>query len=117
MSDETKVKVSETGLAELVEKLSAEFDHRVAGRHVDGAAKYGPFAFFNKDMFEEAMQEILDNANYCRYAYIKLRLTQLQIAEEYQTFLAWRERTKSEYTPDGSNHPERPEHGFRPAGG
>lgn len=135
--EETRVRVSETGLAEIVEKLSEEFDHRVIDRHKAGAEKYGPFAFFNKDMFEEACQEVLDLANYARYAYIKLRLTQLQIAEDYTEFLAWKERKTSEYTPDGGNHPDqlqeetmeyfpgkdrseatpRPEHGFRPNGG
>jgi len=108
MTDEntTKVRVSETGLAEIVEKLSAEFDHRVIDRHRLGAEKYGPFSFFNKDMFEEACQEVLDLANYARYSYIKLRLTQLQIAEEYTEFMQWRERKESEYTPDGGNAPQ-----------
>lgn len=114
MSDETtKVRVSETGLAEIVEKLSAEFDYRVIGRHKDGAEKYGPFAFFNKDMFEEACQEVLDLANYARYSYIKLRLTQLQITEEYTAFLEWKARKESEYTPDGGIAPV---HGFTPNG-
>jgi len=98
MTDEntTKVRVSETGLAEIVEALSAEFDHRVIDRHRMGAEKYGPFSFFNKDMFEEACQEVLDLANYARYSYIKLRLTQLQIAEEYPEFLAWKEQRENQ---------------------
>lgn len=133
MEETTKVRVSETGLAEIVEKLSAEFDQRVIQRHTDGAKKYGPFSFFNKDMFEEACQEVLDLANYARYSYIKLRLTQLQITDEYNEFLAWKARKESEYSPDGGNQPfnppesvdkmnhsvtvRRPEHGFKPNGG
>jgi hypothetical protein len=100
MSDETKVKISEVDLADLVQKLSEEFDTQTIERHKLGAEKYGPFAFFNKDMFEEAMAEVLDLSNYARYAYIKLRLIQLQLAEAVQ-----------------APAQEEPQHGFHRAGG
>jgi len=113
MTDESKVKISETDLAQLVESLSAEFEQRTIDRHRTGAEKYGPFAFFNKDMFEEAMEEVLDLANYARYAYIKLRLVQLQVAEDYQEYQQWKEAKNNPSNEDLGFGP----HGFKPHGG
>jgi hypothetical protein len=59
-----------------------EFDHRTLDRHSVGQMKYGAFSFLEKDMIEEAILEALDFANYMRYAFIKLRMIQMALAED-----------------------------------
>lgn len=61
-------------LVDLIQQANADFDRRVQERHDAGAEKYGPLAFFDKNTVEEAMQEVLDLANYARYTFIKLWL-------------------------------------------
>jgi hypothetical protein len=68
--------------AELINELSVEFDVQTLERHQVGQEKYGAFSFLGKDMFQEAMNEILDMANYARYQYIKLRMLQMFIAAD-----------------------------------
>lgn len=68
----------EIDLTELLQGLSEEFDSRCDQRHKMGAQKYGPGKFLEVDTFEEAMQEIIDLANYARYTYIRLRLLQIR---------------------------------------
>lgn len=68
--------------AELINLLSAEYDRRLVERHEAGQEKYGTFSFLEKDMIEEALQELLDFSNYMRYGYIKLRMTQLALSED-----------------------------------
>jgi hypothetical protein len=41
-----------------------------------GEQKYGPIKFLSVDTLEEAMQEVLDLANYARMTYIKLYILQ-----------------------------------------
>jgi hypothetical protein len=67
-------------LAEFITELSVEFDVRAAERHEMGAKKYGPGKFLTVDTIEEALQEIIDLANYARYTFIKLRLLQESLA-------------------------------------
>lgn len=66
---------------ELVEQLRALFTRERLERHEMGAVKYGPVKYFEVDSLEEAIQEILDMANYAEYTYIKLRLLQAQLTE------------------------------------
>jgi hypothetical protein len=50
-----------------------------------GAEKYGPAKFLAVDTLQEAMDEVLDLANYARMTYIKLYLLQFstdKLAEE-----------------------------------
>lgn len=63
----------------VLQDLSDEFDRLCAERHEAGAEKYGPLKFAGADTLEEALQEVLDMANYVRYTYIKLRLLQMSV--------------------------------------
>lgn len=67
---------------DLMNDLSQEFDARTLERHEVGQKKYGEFSFLEKDMFEEAILECLDTANYMRYQYIKLRMIQMALASD-----------------------------------
>jgi len=49
-------------------------------RHEEGARKYGPGKFLTVDTFQEALEEIVDLANYARYTYIKVRMLQYAVA-------------------------------------
>lgn len=64
---------------ELLQHLSNEFDAVCMERHDAGAEKYGPGKFLLVDTIEEALEEIVDLANYARYSFIRLRLVQEQI--------------------------------------
>jgi hypothetical protein len=66
----------------LMEELSKEFDAATLERHKVGQDKYGPLSFLGKDMFEEAIFELLDCANYMRYQYIKLRMIQIALSQD-----------------------------------
>src|SRR5882762_10979183 len=55
--------------------------HLVISRHNEGGVKYGAFSFMGKNMYEEAAAELADLCNYARYAYIKLRLIEMQTAD------------------------------------
>lgn len=61
-------------LLEFIQQANEEFDRRTQERHDAGAEKYGPLKFLDANVVEEAMQEVLDLANYARYTFIKLWL-------------------------------------------
>lgn len=46
-----------------------------------GADRYGPYKFLGTDTLQEAMDEVVDLANYARMTYIKLWLLQQEIAK------------------------------------
>jgi len=62
--------------AETLVGYSTEFDEMCEQRHKAGADKYGPGKFLTVDTIEEALQELVDLANYTRYTFIKLRMLQ-----------------------------------------
>jgi hypothetical protein len=70
-------------MVQMIIEANESFDELIQKRHDDGAEKYGPFKFLGANTLEEAMQEVLDLANYARYTYIKLWMLNAQIAEEY----------------------------------
>lgn len=70
------------GIQDLITDLSKEFDEFTQARHEVGQEKYGTFSFLEKDIFQEALMEIADCANYMRYQYIKLRMLQMAIASD-----------------------------------
>jgi hypothetical protein len=72
---------AEKGIAEIIVGFSEEFDAACEERHLVGAEKYGPGNFLIVDTMEEALDEIVDLANYARYTFIKLRLLQERIRE------------------------------------
>jgi hypothetical protein len=67
--------------AEFIASISREFDDRTMQRHEMGGQKYGPGKFLVVDTLEEALDEILDLANYARYTFIKLRLLQERLKD------------------------------------
>lgn len=69
-------------LAEKVAEYSEEFDTMCQQRHDMGEKKYGPGKFLSVDTMEEALQEIVDLANYARYTYVKVRLLQDRLAQQ-----------------------------------
>jgi DNA-directed RNA polymerase subunit F len=66
---------------DLMQEASDDFDNRIRERHERGAQKYGPFKFLEANTLEEAMEELLDLANYARYTYIKLALLNQKLDE------------------------------------
>jgi hypothetical protein len=69
-------------MTDLIAQLSVEFEQMSQERHNFGLGKYGEFSWLGKDMFEEAIFECVDAANYMRYQFIKLRLLQMAIASD-----------------------------------
>lgn len=67
--------------ARLLVAFSEDFDRTCDERHAMGAERYGPGKFLTVDTLEEAMQEVVDLANYARYTYIKLRMLQAYLAQ------------------------------------
>lgn len=57
-----------------VNKYSAEFDEMCLDRHEMGAIKYGEGTWQNNDLARMMQEEIVDLANYARYAFIKVAL-------------------------------------------
>ena len=70
-------------LLQMIMEGNAAFDELVQQRHDAGAEKYGSFKFLGANTLEEAMEEILDLANYARYTYIKLWMLNAQVSEKY----------------------------------
>lgn len=68
-------------LALQVDQFSHDFDTACQERHERGAHDHGPITFLSVDTLQEAMDEIVDFANYARYTYIKLRLLQAAVEE------------------------------------
>ena len=59
---------------ELLQKLADEYDTECQRRHDMGAEKYGPVRFLEVNSLQEAMNEIVDLANYARYTWMKFAL-------------------------------------------
>jgi len=69
-------------ITDLIQDLSDEFGDFCYDRHKVGQEKYGQFSFLEKDIFQEALYELADCANYMRYQYVKLRMLQMAIAAD-----------------------------------
>lgn len=63
-------------MPDIIVGISLEFDEATMARHKMGAEKYGPGKFLTVDTIQEALDEVVDLANYARYTYIRLRLLQ-----------------------------------------
>lgn len=63
-------------IARLINTFGSEFWEMVQARHELGEKKYGPGKFLVVDTLEEAVQEVVDLANYACYTFVKLRLLQ-----------------------------------------
>jgi hypothetical protein len=68
--------------ASMLVEYSIEFDNQCEERHAKGGEKYGPGRFLTVDTLQEAMDEVIDLANYARYTYIKLRMLQDSLAAQ-----------------------------------
>lgn len=67
--------------AELLQRLSEEFDQVTAERHNAGAQEYGELGFLGNDLVQYALEEVADLANYARFLYIRIRILQ-EVARE-----------------------------------
>ena len=83
-----------TGLAAEIQSISMEFDEQTIHRHRKGGEKYGPAKFLTVDTIEEALNEVVDLANYARYTYIRLRLIQKAVMD-------WAEREGADERSEG----------------
>jgi hypothetical protein len=70
------------GFAATIVAISEQFDLDCSTRHEMGAKKYGAGKFLIVDTIQEALDEVVDLANYARYTYIKLALLQAAIAQQ-----------------------------------
>lgn len=68
--------LSASEMQELLAKADQAFLTESQARLSKGEEQYGALAFLSVDTLEEAMQEVLDLANYARFTYIKLFLLQ-----------------------------------------
>lgn len=87
MVDETK-EVKDFTPEELkmyIQALSDEFDKRCQARHEMGEEKYGAGTWLGIDSVEMAIEELIDLANYTRFAFIKYRLIQAQLGTDHST--------------------------------
>lgn len=60
----------------LVNEASLAFDELCQRRHDVGEEKYGTNGFVEVDTVQRMMEELADVANFARYTYVKLHLTQ-----------------------------------------
>lgn len=63
-------------LVEMLNEFNTNFEDMCQKRHEMGEEKYGKFKFMEVDAIEEALEELIDIANYARYSFIRLRLIQ-----------------------------------------
>lgn len=61
-------------LKDVVQEATGVFFQQMEKRHHAGEEKYGPIKFMMADTLAEAMEEVVDLANYAMYTYIKLFL-------------------------------------------
>lgn len=61
-------------LTDMISEGNSLFDQMCQDRHDRGAEKYGSLKFMEKNTLDEAMEEVVDLANYARYTFIKLYL-------------------------------------------
>lgn len=63
---------NDEALGEAIAEASLQFDQMCQDRHNRGAEKYGPLKFLGANTLEEALEELVDLANYARYTFIKI---------------------------------------------
>lgn len=74
MTDDNKI--TPERIVELVAEGYELFDELTAERHTKGQVEYGAYTFLepDKNLIEEAMEELADAANYLRYLFAKLHI-------------------------------------------
>lgn len=68
----TEAQQAALDFAQLTREASAHFFASMTERHEMGEKKYGPIKFMEVNTLEEAMEEVVDLANYAMYTYLKL---------------------------------------------
>jgi hypothetical protein len=63
---------------EQTNEASARFFAMMQNRHDMGEQKYGPIKFMEVNTLEEAMEEVVDLANYAMYTFMKLYILNAQ---------------------------------------
>jgi len=71
-------------LEALLREADESFVQRCQERLEEGRNLHGELKFFQVDTLEEAIQEVLDLANYARFTYIKLYLLQRSVSHMLQ---------------------------------
>jgi hypothetical protein len=67
---------------DLIEEWATEFDDLCNIRMQVGEEKYGQFTWLQAPTFDMALEEMADMVNYIRMSAVKLRLIQMQMAQE-----------------------------------
>jgi hypothetical protein len=62
----------------LTEAAQRRFFEMMQERHTKGEEKYGPIKFMEVNTLEEAMEEVVDLANYALYTFVKLFILNAQ---------------------------------------
>ena len=69
----------------LTAEASAHFFQMMQSRHEMGESKYGPIRFMEVNTLEEAMEEVVDLANYAMYTFMKLYVLNVQLQKVVPT--------------------------------
>lgn len=80
MSDEAnEAHEAAVDFSELAQKASGLFFGMMQERHEMGEAKYGAIKFMEVNTLHEAMEEVVDLANYAMYTFMKLYVLDQQL--------------------------------------
>lgn len=63
----------------MANEASAAFFEMMRNRHEEGEKEYGPVKFMEVNTLIEAMEEVVDMANYAMYSFIKLWILNAQM--------------------------------------
>lgn len=73
----------ETNISEVFTGLRSEWDTLTQQMHVEHALEFGVFEFLSEDVMENALANLARTAHICMLQYMKLRLIQLNLADEF----------------------------------
>jgi hypothetical protein len=79
VSDHDEANEAVLDFTELTQDASRQFFEQMQERHLMGEAKYGPIKYMEVNTLEEAMEEVVDLANYAMYTYLKLFVLNQQL--------------------------------------
>jgi hypothetical protein len=68
-----------TDFTQLAQQATGIFFSQMQERHEMGQEKYGPIKFMTVNTLEEAMEEVVDLANYALYTFMKLHVLNEQL--------------------------------------
>lgn len=79
MSNENEAREAAVDFDALVRQATNAFFDMMQERHNKGQEKYGPIKFMDVNTLIEAMEEVVDLANYALYTFIKLWILNMQV--------------------------------------